>query len=71
MDRTRVRSSNLRSVGYDPETGTLEVEFLDGGIHQYSGVPESRYEGLMGAYSKGRYFNTFIKKGVYRNRRIR
>ena len=39
MDRIQVRSSNIRSIGYDQKTQTLEVEFLKGGVYQYFDVP--------------------------------
>ncbi|MEM8505380.1 MAG: KTSC domain-containing protein [Cyanobacteria bacterium P01_D01_bin.1] len=65
MNRTSVSSSNLASVGYDPNTQTLEVEFLHGGIYQYSNVPLSVYEGLMGASSHGSYFDQNVKKAGY------
>lgn len=71
MDRTRVRSSNLESVGYDPETQTLEIAFLNGSIYQYFNVPQSVYEGLMGAASHGTYFDRHIKKGGYRYLKVR
>lgn len=61
MDRTPVSSSNLRSVGYDAETQTLEIEFHKGGIYQYYGVPEYEYESLISASSIGRYFIDNIK----------
>lgn len=61
MNRQPVESSSIRSVGYDPRTMTLEVEFDSGGIYQYSEVPESVYTGLIGATSKGSYFNEHIK----------
>lgn len=61
MDRNNVASSNLRSVGYDPQATTLEVEFVDGGIYQYYGVPEHMYEQMMNAPSKGQFLNTYIK----------
>ena len=60
MDRISVESSSLVSVGYDPASATLEVEFRTG-IYQYFGVPAERYEGLMDAESKGAYFNQFIR----------
>ena len=41
MDRTPVQSSNIRSVGYDPASRTLEVEFHSSGLYQYSSVPEA------------------------------
>ena len=65
-----VSSSDLKSVGYDEASSTLEVEFLHGGIYEYSNVPESRYSGLMSAPSKGSYFNEYIKKGGYACRKV-
>jgi len=61
MVRTSVRSSNIRSVGYDPASRTLEVEFQSEGVYQYSSVPENVYQGLMQAASKGSYFHDHIK----------
>ncbi len=61
MERQRVSSSNLHSVGYDPNTSTLEVEFRSGTIYQYFGVPEHVYDGLIKAGSKGSYLNTHIR----------
>jgi len=70
MNRTSVRSSNIRSVGYDPASLTLEVEFHSGSIYQYSGVPETIYQGFMRAASKGSYFHNHIK-GRYPGRQVR
>jgi len=69
MKRTRVRSSNLQSVGYDPDSATLEIQFLDGGIYQYSQVPAATHAALMAALSKGAYFDTHIKPR-YRFRKV-
>lgn len=65
MERTSVVSRNISSVGYDPESQTLEIEFNKGGVYQYFGVPEHEYEALMGADSKGKYFSANIKSGGY------
>jgi hypothetical protein len=35
MDRQRVNSSNLRSVGYDEEESVLEIEFQAGPVYRY------------------------------------
>jgi len=35
MERQYVTSSNLQSLGYDPTSKTLEIEFNDGAIYQY------------------------------------
>ena len=67
MERQRVSSTNISSVGY--ENGILEVRFHSGGTYQYYGVPESVYHSLMGASSKGKYLERYIK-GRYRYRRV-
>ncbi len=70
MNRTSVSSSNLASVGYDSSIQVLEVEFLDGGIYQYSGVPSSVYAGLMASSSHGAYFDQHVKKSGYSYRKV-
>jgi len=62
MNRDPVESSNLASVGYDPESNILEIEFKNGSIYHYFEVPESRYNALMNASSKGSYLNQSIKR---------
>lgn len=59
MERTPVTSSNIRAIGYEPET--LEVEFNSGSVYQYHGVPASEHDAIMNAESKGKYFNANIK----------
>ena len=71
MRRTRVSSSNLAEVGYDPETSILEIKFHQGGVYQYYNVPKSIYHDLMTAASKGRYHHQHIKNGPYRYRKVR
>ena len=70
LTRIPVTSSNLRSVGYDPNTRTLEVEFHSGGIYQYSNVPSNIHDGLMNASSHGKYFIAYIRNS-FGYRRIR
>lgn len=70
MNRDRVASSNIRSIGYETKSETLEVEFTSGSIYQYFDVPENEYERLMNAASKGRYFNQNIKD-CYRYKQVR
>jgi hypothetical protein len=69
MIRQRVASSNLRSVGYDPASRTLEIEFNSDAIYQYDGVPADVHGGLMHASSHGSYFHQNIKDR-YPHRRI-
>jgi len=60
MHRDPVKSTALRSIGYDPATRTLEVEFATG-IYDYHGVPAALYRQLRAAASKGRFVNRRIK----------
>ena len=60
-----VASSMINAVGYDPESQTLEVEFSNGRTYTYEGVPQSTFDGMMGAQSVGKFFISNIKN-VYR-----
>jgi len=61
MNRDQVSSTNIRSIGYDAGTQTLEVEFLSGSVYQYYGVSGVLHEEMMRAASKGRFLNQYIK----------
>jgi len=61
LERKAVRSTNVASVGYDPKSKVLEIQFKSGGVYQYSGVPEKRYQSLMKASAIGSYFVREIK----------
>jgi hypothetical protein len=58
MRRRSVNSSSLRSVGYDPRSRTLEIEFHHTGVYQYYDVPGAVFEALLAQDSLGAYFNT-------------
>ena len=64
MERVPVDSSTLVSVGYEPSTKILEVEFRSG-CYQYFGVPAHIHEGLMCASSKGSFLDRNVKKAGY------
>ena len=61
MERKPVESSNIKSVGYDEVTKTLEIEFKGSGVYQYKGVPKEIYEGFSKAESIGKYFYAKVK----------
>ena len=67
--RVPVESSNLKSVGFDAKTKTLEVEFIHGGVYSYFDVPEEVFAGLMKAESKGGFFQKNVR-GQFRFKRI-
>ncbi len=69
IEREPVESSSLVSIGFVREARILEIEFRSGAIYQYLGVPQSVFEQLKKAESKGRYFAQSIR-GKYEFRRI-
>ena len=66
--RIAVESSLLSSVGYS-SAATLELEFLSGAIYRYFAVPQTVFEGLIAAASKGAYFNRNVR-GRFRHQRL-
>lgn len=69
MRRKPVKSSVVSSVGYDPDTKTMELEFSDGSLYEYYDVPAAIHRRLMEAESVGRFLNRFVTPG-YENRKI-
>lgn len=70
MLRESVASSAISSVGYDPESETLEVEFSSGAVYEYYGVPRKVYRSLMSAPSKGQFWRGGSGTGMSSRRRI-
>jgi len=60
MNRIHVESSNIVSMGYDPDEQILEVEFKNG-VYQYIGVKPDVHQAMIEADSKGKYFTSVIK----------
>ncbi|MGH8753818.1 MAG: KTSC domain-containing protein [Burkholderiales bacterium] len=61
MERKSVNSSTIRSVGYEPNSQTLEIEFTSGSIYQYSRVSPEIHRKLMAAPTIGSYFKNIIE----------
>ena len=60
MERKRVNSSKLRSVGYDEKTRTLEVEMSNAQVFQYAGVYPEVYRRFMAAPNPTSFFDDKI-----------
>ena len=56
-----VSSSNIAAIGYDTENQAVYVQFLNGSIYAYKGVPEHEFENLRTAPSVGSYLNRNFK----------
>jgi hypothetical protein len=65
VNMTPVVSSNIETIGYDDKAEQLYVHFYSGKTYRYDGVPEGVYTDLMGSASKGRAFETLIRRAGY------
>lgn len=70
MERKRVNSSNIRAVGYDEKARTLEIEFNNGSVYQYTGVQPEVHRRMMSASSIGSFFKDSIEED-YLCKRVR
>ena len=64
-----VSSSNIQSIGYDEANQDVYVQFINGSIYVYKGVPIHEYENLRDAPSLGSYLHRNYKN-VYAYERI-
>jgi hypothetical protein len=61
ITRNPVKSSNVKSVGYDEKSQTLAVEFAGGGVYHYSGVGAKDYAAMGKAESIGKHIAAHIR----------
>jgi hypothetical protein len=61
MNVTAVESTTLATVAYDDARELLQLEFRSRAIYRYFGVPAAVHAALVGAPSKGSYFNRVIR----------
>jgi hypothetical protein len=64
MTRTELEGlSNLKSIGYDESTQTVEVEFRNRRVYQYFDVPPAIYRMFWILPDKDHVFNNILKVG--------
>jgi hypothetical protein len=56
-----LNSTSLAAVAYDEDLRLLQLNFQDGTRYLYSGVTPDLYHHLVGATSKGSFFNRHIR----------
>lgn len=66
-----VVSSNLAAAGYDDESKTLAIQFLNGSIYHYEEVPREYYEGIFKSDSPGAYFKQLQEKKKYKFKKLK
>ncbi len=61
VDMIEVSSSNVESIGYDENLQLLYIQFHNGSLYIYKGVPIMEFHGLLNASSVGSYLHRNIK----------
>jgi len=69
MERKRVNSSRLRSVGYDEKLMVMEIEFSNGQVYQYTKVYPEVHRRFMAAPNPTSFFEDKIEE-EYTGRRV-
>ena len=54
-------STVIRGFDYRPEKRELVVHFVTGRRYVYFDVPPEEVEAMRSAFSKGRYFNAYVR----------
>lgn len=63
------QSSHIQAHDYDQGSQTLTIQFTNGAVYQYAGVPSTEYYNFSQSSSPGVYFHSKIK-GRYSSRNI-
>lgn len=63
-------SSNIEAINYLQLNRLLRINFKNGSVYEWTGVPKRKYEELLEAESKGKYFSAQIK-GKYPSVKIK
>ena len=70
MEKIRVKSNTIRTVGYDELAQILEIDFQQGGTYRYFGVSKKIYDNMIKPSSTPEeYYERFIKNR-YRHEKI-
>jgi hypothetical protein len=54
-------STVVADIDYDPERKRLAVTFMTGRVYEYVDVPVEVAASFQSAFSKGAFFNTYIR----------
>ena len=69
MQRKRVNSSKIRSIGYDEKSRTLEIELTNGELWQYGGVYPEVHRRFMAAPNPTSFYDDKIAE-EYSGKRV-
>lgn len=61
MQRQKIDSSHIASVGFDPQTGAMEIEFSNGNIGTHANVTQEKFDAFMASDSKGSAYHKMFR----------
>jgi hypothetical protein len=62
VKRELVESSCVSEVGYDPDSGDMEIKFVSGSVYVYSNVTPEKHKEIIQAASVGKAFWDLIRR---------
>ena len=58
---TKIESSAINAIGYNPDSQKLYILFHESGVYRYNNVPPTLFEQLQQAQSFGKFYNQYIR----------
>jgi|GEM_PF-606537 len=71
MLRRPIRSTSLKSVGYDATALTLEIEYRNGRVVRYVGVSAAVHAALLAVPGKAQFVAQVLEGGPYQREQVR
>lgn len=71
MQRRPIRSTSLKATGYEASTLRLEIEYRNGSLVRYTGVPEPMYQALLAVSGKAMFVEQVVERGGYEREQVR
>jgi hypothetical protein len=62
IPRQPVDSTAIAKIGYSKRRHILEIEFVNGAVYRFLGVPVTVYRDLMSSESKARFYDSNVKR---------
>ena len=61
MERQPVKSSSIKSIGYDQAAKKMHIEFASGAVYEYPDIERHEHAALVNAPSVGAHFSKNIR----------
>jgi hypothetical protein len=66
MELVPIQSTNLRAIGYEPDTMLMQIQFSNGSLYSYQNVEPETYQALVTSPDPGKFFAEIIKPQRYK-----